>query len=280
MRALVVLAAHAATVYPGWSFAASNEEILDAVNAVRMQGCDGRPGVAVPLREHPHMTEAARRTAQDLPYQEALASVGYRATRSVLIRMRGDPAARTVAGVVAGRSCANLADPSLSEIGIHQRARDTWIILAVPFSPPPAASAQAVARRVLELVNAKRGQPRMCGDQSYPAAAPVIMNATLNSVASAHASDMARHNYFAHEGLDGSTPPERVARAGYRWRAVGENIAAGQMTAEAVVEGWLKSPPHCGTLMGPQFTEMGVAYAVDQSSKAGIYWTQLFGRPR
>jgi uncharacterized protein YkwD len=32
--------------------------------------------------------------------------------------------------------------------------------------------------------------------------------------------------------------------------------------------------------MGPRYTEMGVAYAVDPASKHGIYWVQLFGAPR
>ncbi len=90
---------------------------------------------------------------------------------------------------------------------------------------------------------------------------------------------MARHSNMAHTGSDGSTPADRATRAGYRWRSVGENIAAGQTTPEAAVESWLKSPPHCANLMAPQFTEMGVAYSVDTASKAGIYWAQLLGTP-
>ena len=101
-----------------------------------------------------------------------------------------------------------------------------------------------------------------------------------NAAALAHATDMATHSLFAHEGRDGSSPADRATRAGYRWRSIGENIASGMTTPEAAVEGWLKSPPHCANLMAPQYTEMGIAFAVNRASKAGIYWGQLFGTPR
>ena len=79
---------------------------------------------------------------------------------------------------------------------------------------------------------------------------------------------------------DGSNSAERITRAGYAWQAAGENIAAGQLSAEAVVAGWLESPGHCATLMGPRFTEMGIAFALAPSRNPPIYWTQLFATPR
>jgi uncharacterized protein YkwD len=32
--------------------------------------------------------------------------------------------------------------------------------------------------------------------------------------------------------------------------------------------------------MKPEFTQMGAAYVVNQSSDTGIYWTQVFGTPQ
>jgi uncharacterized protein YkwD len=61
---------------------------------------------------------------------------------------------------------------------------------------------------------------------------------------------------------------------------VGENIAAGQPTAEQVVAGWLKSAGHCANLMDPDFSEMGVAFAVAPQRGKAIYWAQLFATPR
>jgi len=39
-------------------------------------------------------------------------------------------------------------------------------------------------------------------------------------------------------------------------------------------------PGHCANLMASQYLEMGVAYAVNRESKAGIYWVQVFAARR
>jgi uncharacterized protein YkwD len=72
-------------------------------------------------------------------------------------------------------------------------------------------------------------------------------------------------------------PADRVRRAGYDWMAVGENIAEGAANAEAVVQGWLRSPGHCVNIMSPQYREMGLAYFTDFAHKGDIYWAQTFG---
>jgi uncharacterized protein YkwD len=275
-RALVMAAA-ACTGIP--SPADASPALVNALNAVRANGCGGRSGAAPRLQENAQLTQAAKHAGR-LPLQDALAKTGYRASRSALIRVQSDPGAMSVADVVAGSSCAYLAEPGFREIGVHQQLRETWIILAAPFSPPAAEASNTVAKRVLELVNEARTQARACGDKRFAAAGRLKLNATLSKTSLAHAADMAQHGNMAHTGSDGSTPADRATRAGYRWRSVGENVAAGQTTPEAAVESWIKSPPHCANLMAPHFTEMGVAYSVDRASKAGIYWAQLFGTPR
>lgn len=274
-RALVMAAA--CTGIP--SHADASPELVNALNAVRANGCGGRSGVAPLLQENAQLMEAAK-LAGRLPLQDALAKTGYRASRSALIRVQSDPGAKSVAGVLTGDSCAYLVEPGFREIGVHQQMRETWIILAAPFSPPTAEASNTVAKRVLQLVNEARTRARMCGDKRFAAAGRLKLNATLSETSLAHAADMAQHSNMDHTGSDGSTPGDWATRAGYRWRSVGENIAAGQTTPEAAVKSWIKSPPHCANLMAPQFTEMGVAYSVDKASKAGIYWAQLLGTPR
>ena len=51
--------------------------------------------------------------------------------------------------------------------------------------------------------------------------------------------------------------------------------SAGQPTAQAVVDGWLKSEGHCRNIMNPSFRELGVGYATGGSY--GKYWVQNFG---
>jgi uncharacterized protein YkwD len=132
---------------------------------------------------------------------------------------------------------------------------------------PPAAYADLVA-----AVNEARAVPRMCGDQAFGATAPVAWDGRLERAAERHTLDMAAHGVLSHIGSDGSTVGERVTRAGYDWRRVGENLARAQMPAAEVVELWLASPGHCANVMHPGHVEMGVA-GLDG------YWTQVFGRP-
>ena len=278
LNALALLAGLAASIaLPSPAIAAS--PLVDALNALRTAGCNGQAGVPAPLKEDAQLAEAAHQFGLGAPLREALAKSGYRVMRSANIRVRGDAATQSIIDAVAKTSCTYLMDAGYTQIGVYQQDRETWILLATPFSPPAPDSAAAVAKRMLALVNQARGQARMCGDKPFAAVGRVKLNATLSSVALGHASDMAKQNYFAHEGLDGSTPAARTTRSGYKWRLVGENIASGMTTPEGAVEGWLKSPPHCANLMTAQFTEMGVAFAVNKASDAGIYWAQEFATP-
>jgi uncharacterized protein YkwD len=90
---------------------------------------------------------------------------------------------------------------------------------------------------------------------------------------------MAARSYIGHQGSDRSTPAGRATRAGYTWVSIAENVAAGQTTAEEVVNTWLASPGHCANLMNPRYSEMGIAYAVNSASEKGIYWAQVFAAP-
>jgi uncharacterized protein YkwD len=121
---------------------------------------------------------------------------------------------------------------------------------------------------------------RRCGNDHFAAAPPIGLDATLGSVAEMHARDMARHGRMAHEGSDGSTPAQRLTRAGYGWRTVAENVAAGDTSADAVMRTWLASPGHCANLMNPDVREMGIAWAFEPSSPKGTYWVQLLATRR
>jgi uncharacterized protein YkwD len=153
-------------------------------------------------------------------------------------------------------------------------------VLAAAWIPPAPGDEDKVAQRVLTLVNEARAHARDCGGNSFGPSSPVVLDALLTRAALAHSQDMAEQDRMRHEGSDGSVPADRVARTGYPWRGVAENVASGQATPEAAVESWLSSPGHCTNLMNPLYTAMGVAYATNSESEAGIYWTQVFAVPR
>lgn len=142
-----------------------------------------------------------------------------------------------------------------------------------------AAEIEATRARVHSLVNEARAGTRRCGWKRFEALPPLARSEALDRAAQAHAADMAARNRMEHAGLDGSTPGERATRAGYRWGRIGENVAAGQPSAELAVASWLESPRHCANLMDPAYTEMGVGFAAGPGNAAEIYWAQVFGTP-
>ncbi|KSS31886.1 hypothetical protein APB58_16970 [Pseudomonas aeruginosa] len=175
--------------------------------------------------------------------------------------------------------CRVVLDPQFVDVGVSRQDRDWRIVLARPLLRGGMGDWQAEGQKLLERINAARGQARQCGGKPYAAAQPLAWNATLGGAAEAHSRAMANGNFFDHLDRDGRTPGDRAELAGYSGGLIGENIAAGQDGVDKVVDGWLASPGHCANLMNPGYRELGAAYATDPKSDAGIYWTAMFGSP-
>ena len=223
---------------------------------------------------------AARELARSGKLRESVEGAGYSAARSASLHIKGPTKDDDMRRELAARSCASLVDGEFTELGAYRRADETWIVLAKPLPKPPVLEPTAQAARVLELVNAARAEARKCGHQSFAPAPALKPSAVLAAAAAAHARDMAEHAELTHAGSDGSKPAERITRAGYEWRASGENVASGQRNADAVVAAWLQSPGHCANIMEPNFTEMGVAFVQMPGANPNIYWAQSFATPR
>ncbi len=170
------------------------------------------------------------------------------------------------------------------------------------------ASDYSTTPEILDLVNKARATGRMCGDTFMAAVPPVKWSDTLAAAALGHSRDMAGNDYFSHCGRNGSRKPgpddgkngnkcpagltepwDRAKAARYPSGFVGENIALGQISVEAVMASWLKSAGHCSNIMNPQYTEIGTAYALGWNSNLGFtpsstlgkarYWTMNLGKP-
>lgn len=109
---------------------------------------------------------------------------------------------------------------------------------------------------------------------------PLVWNGPLAQAATAHAQDMALRNYFSHTSPSGSTMVTRINATGYAWSAIGENIAAGYASVNAVVDGWMASDGHCANLMNPTFKDAALACVASSTSTYRSYWTLDLGRPR
>lgn len=254
-------------------------DVTGAVNSVRAHGCDARAGGTAPLRASAPLDEVARQLAAGAPLGLALQRANYHAVSSFSVSVAGVSANGDVMRILAQQFCKESTNPAFREIGVARRGSDVWIAFAEPFAPPARQQAEAISRRVLQLTNAARAQPRRCGPKAYAAAPPLALNTTLGRAALAYAQELASHGYMDHTGRDGSSPAQRITRSGYQWRETGENLASGDMTPEEVVAGWLGSAHHCANLMDPAFTEMGVAFGVNPRDERGVYWAMEFGRP-
>jgi uncharacterized protein YkwD len=130
------------------------------------------------------------------------------------------------------------------------------------------AAGEAVRAQVVTLTNAERAKV------GCPA---LTVDVRLASAAQEHSQDMAAHNYFDHNSLDGRTAFERITDAGYPYTAAAENIAAGQQSAAAVMAGWMGSTGHRANILNCSLTQIGIGYVTGGSY--GFYWTQDFGTP-
>jgi uncharacterized protein YkwD len=260
--------------------ARADDASMQILNALRMTECSGQPAGIKPLKGNGKLDAAARLINDGLKAGDAFKRVGYRPLHSATVEMSGKMDDAAMKRMLLKSYCTRLVDPTIIDAGIFRDGHVVAIILAAPFLPPAAGDASKVAKEALQLVNEARSRPRKCGRKSFYAVPPLTLNATLAKAAAAHAKDMAAHGQMTHQGSDGSSPDIRVTRTGYDWKVVGENVAVGDTTAQAVVAGWLASPHHCENIMDPDFTQMAIAYAVDDRSKGSIYWAQEFGRPK
>jgi len=97
-----------------------------------------------------------------------------------------------------------------------------------------------------------------------------------------HAVDMAERDIFDHRAPDGAGLVSRIARVGYNYSHVAENIAAGHERPASVVETWLLSDGHRRNLLNPEDVDAGIGYvdAPDDGGRVSYrhYWVAIFGR--
>lgn len=260
--------------------ASARGSLLDNINDVRASGCGGKRGNSTPLRSNRKLDAVAKRVARGERLRDALEDAGYRAMHSSVMSMSGAKDNGDIARMLGQRACTDLRSEDVREIGIETRGGNVWVVFAAPFEADALKNESRVRARILELANEARSRARRCGSRPFDAVPPLALESHLTSAALVQARDMAKHNMLEHTGSDGSTPDQRVTRAGYKWRTTGENIASGPTSPEEVMAGWLASPGHCENIMSPRFKEMGIAWIVDPKSASGVYWAQTFGTRR
>jgi uncharacterized protein YkwD len=137
---------------------------------------------------------------------------------------------------------------------------------AVRVDPPTPGPNSADVTTVVGLINTVRTRAGL---------RPVAWNDQVTAAATAHSIDQAAMNRMTHTGSDGSDAGDRLTRAGFVWRAWGENVAAGYTSVQAVFDGWMASSAHKAQILG-DFLYIGMAAVA--SSTGTVYWTLDFAR--
>lgn len=133
---------------------------------------------------------------------------------------------------------------------------------------PLFTATKSVEAEVARLVNVERAKNGL---------QPLTLNWQLSRVARYKSEDMRDKGYFSHNSPTYGSPFDMMKSFNIAYSSAGENIAAGQTTAQAVMESWMNSPGHRQNILSANYTQIGVGYCTGGSYR--YYWTQQFIRP-
>jgi uncharacterized protein YkwD len=138
----------------------------------------------------------------------------------------------------------------------------------------PICDESVTEQLIFEFTNAFRGA------YGLPA---LKWNDNLAAAARSHSEDMKNRKFFSHVNPDGLSPGDRIAAAGYKWRAYGENIFMTTFGIEAAlaVDEWVNSSGHSKNMLTTTCDELGVGVSFTDVLTfwyPGAYCTQNFGK--
>ncbi|MCY4179906.1 MAG: CAP domain-containing protein [Litoreibacter sp.] len=156
------------------------------------------------------------------------------------------------------------------------------VALAACAPPPPSVGADGqslpqvykiknsdtakIQFRVLDSINALR---------SGAGQAPLELNSQLTAAAATHSRDMSVQNRPWHFGSDGSSPLDRVARAGYTGKLIGENISETYEDETTTLSAWMDLPRTPDVILDPDARNLGFSWFQEETGK--IWWTLITG---
>lgn len=166
-------------------------------------------------------------------------------------------------GDVYVRTIYSTGDVFVFRIIVSESVKSSSVEIARP--NPATENPSELAQQVLELVNRERAKVGV---------KPLQLTKFLLDSAAIRAEEISRS--YSHTRPDGR-PCSSIMKDGQYM--IGENIAAGSSTAEAVMEQWMNSPGHRANILNSDYTELGVGYFYKSDSPYGNYWVQIFKRP-
>jgi uncharacterized protein YkwD len=116
---------------------------------------------------------------------------------------------------------------------------------------------------------------------------PLLLSDHLSTASARYAHDMAKYDAYGEPAphvsgpsdyyFEGATLTDRMNEEGYFASRYGENIAAGQGTAERVFEAWHDSPPHNAMMLNGEMRVVGIGLVDNPGTSYGEFWVTDFG---
>jgi uncharacterized protein YkwD len=138
--------------------------------------------------------------------------------------------------------------------------------VVTPVTPPVASnvySYSAIENEILALINTYRISVGLKA---------LVKTDYISNQAEQHNTYMITNNILDHAGFD--TRYQNIKNV-LGAKSVGENVAFGYTSAQAVVNGWLASPGHKANIEG-DFTNFGISVRSDSAGKK--YFTNIFAK--
>lgn len=115
---------------------------------------------------------------------------------------------------------------------------------------------EAAEKTMFALINSERSKVGL---------RPLLLSASLTSLARSYGKDMFARGYFSHYNPEGHSPFDRMHAAGITFVAAGENLALAP-NVQIAHQGLMNSPGHRANILSPDFGRVGIG-AID----GGIY---------
>lgn len=152
---------------------------------------------------------------------------------------------------------------------VRKRVTQTENVKIVSSTKPSAAQVFDLEKLAFSCINQKRAEIGL---------APLTWSDDVAKIARLHSENMARFNFFSHQGIDGKMVNDRADSLGItKWTAMGENIAYNRGykdPIETVVENWMESQAHRENLLNSRWKESAIGIAVTENGT--YYFTQVF----
>ncbi|MGC4115560.1 MAG: CAP domain-containing protein [Myxococcales bacterium] len=143
---------------------------------------------------------------------------------------------------------------------------------AAAAAPPLAAESADLAKAEAQVLSAINARRKAAGLK------PLARSATLDSVASAHSAEMASLGYFAHVSPVSGDLTARLAKVGFAYRRVAENLgeAGSALDAHRGIEA---SPGHLSNVLDAEVELVGLGTArVRRGEIDNVLLTEVFAR--